>query len=117
MTGKNGGQTARMGQPLKELLVTGSEAEALPEMALGLRTVRLNARSLSDLELLAIGGYSPLDGFMTRADYLGAVKDMHLTSGEAWAMPITLAVSDADAAALKEGDEVALVDETGRAMA
>ncbi|HET8943362.1 MAG TPA: sulfate adenylyltransferase, partial [Dehalococcoidia bacterium] len=117
MTGKNGGQTARMGQPLKELLVTGSEAEALRETARGLRTVRLNARSLSDLELLAIGGYSPLDGFMTRADYLGAVNDMHLTSGEAWAMPITLAVSDADAAALKEGDEVALVDETGRAMA
>ncbi|HET9476049.1 MAG TPA: sulfate adenylyltransferase, partial [Dehalococcoidia bacterium] len=111
MTGKNGGQ------PLKELLVTGSEAEALRDTARGLPVLRLGARSLSDLELLAIGGYSPLDGFMTRADYLGAVNDMHLTSGEAWGMPITLAVSEEEAASLKDGDEVALADETGRAMA
>lgn len=111
MTGKNGGQ------PLKELLVTGAEAETLREKAVGLRLVRLSTRSLSDLELLAIGGYSPLDGFMTRADYLGAVNDMHLANGEPWAMPITLAVSDEEAASLKEGDEVGLADESGRAMA
>ncbi len=111
MTGKNGGQ------PLKELLVTGAEADALREKAAGLRTLRLSPRSLSDVELLAIGGYSPLDGFMTRADYLGAVNDMHLADGVAWAMPITLAVSEDDAASLKEGDEVALAGESGHAMA
>src|SRR3990172_5137051 len=111
MTGKNGGQ------PLKELLVTGAEADGLRDKARNLKTLRLSARSLSDVELLAIGGHSPLDGFMTRADYLGAVNDMHLASGEAWAMPITLAVSEDEAAALKEGDEVALADGSGHAMA
>jgi len=111
MTGKNGGQ------PLKELLVTGAEADALSAAAGGLTTLRLSARSLSDLELLAIGGYSPLDGFMTRADYLGAVNDMHLADGVAWAMPITLAVSEEEAASIKEGEEVALAGESGHAMA
>ena len=111
MTGKNGGQ------PPKELLVTGTEADALREKAAGLRTLRLSARSLSDVELLAIGGYSPLDGFMTSADYLGAVSDMHLSDGTAWAMPITLAVSEDEASSVREGEEVALADESGHAMA
>ena len=111
MTGKNGGQ------PLKELLVTGAEADTLREKAAGLRALRLSARSLSDVELLAIGGYSPLDGFMTRADYLGAVNDMHLSDGTAWAMPITLAVSEDEASSVREGEEVALADESGHAMA
>ncbi len=111
MTGKNGGQ------PLKELLVTGAEADALRERSRGLKTLRLSARSLSDLELLAIGGYSPLDGFMTRADYLGAVNDMHLSDGEPWAMPITLAVTEEDAASLKEGEQVALADESAHPLA
>jgi sulfate adenylyltransferase len=102
---------------LKELLVTGAEAEALRQRAAGLPAVRLNARTLSDLELLAVGGYSPLDGFMTRADYLGVVKDMRLTSGERWPMPITLAVSEDEASPIKEGSEVVVADESGRALA
>lgn len=107
MTGKNGGQ------PLKELLVSGTEADSLREKARGLPTLRLNARSLSDLELLATGGYSPLDGFMTRTDYLGTVNNMHLANSEPWSMPITLAVTEDEAASVKEGDEVALADESG----
>jgi sulfate adenylyltransferase len=104
-------------KPLKELLESGAGAEALRDKARSLRAVNLSARSLSDLELLAIGGYSPLDGFMTRADYLGVVNDMHMADGEAWSMPITLAVSEDKAASIKEGEEVALGDESGHAMA
>jgi sulfate adenylyltransferase len=102
---------------LKELLITGSEAAALRERAGTLPAVALNARTLSDLELLAVGGYSPLDGFMTRADYRGVVNEMRLASGEAWPMPITLAVSSEVATSIAAGIDVALTDDTGRCLA
>jgi len=105
------------GRPLKELLVTGPEAERLREKAQGLRALRLGARALSDLELLAVGGYSPLDGFMTRADYLSVVNEMRLADGEPWPMPVTLAVAEEEAAAIQEGQEVALSDEAGHVLA
>src|SRR3990172_3969397 len=98
---------------LVNLLVGGAEAEALRERAATLPAIRLSARSLSDLELLAVGGYSPLEGFMTEADYRGVVEEMRLASGLAWPMPITLAVSKEETAALREGREVVLADESG----
>jgi sulfate adenylyltransferase len=102
---------------LKELLVTGAEVDALRERAAGLPVVRLNARTISDLELLAVGGYSPLDGFMTQANYLGVVNEMTLTSGERWPMPITLAVSSDEAAAISDSSDVTIADESGRPLA
>jgi len=104
------------GGRLIDLLAAGDEAKSLRERAAGLRTVALNSRSLSDVELLATGGYSPLDGFMTQDDYRAVVDGMHLAGGLPWPMPITLAVSDEQAAAIKEGEEVALTDETGRIL-
>ncbi|MEE8370136.1 MAG: sulfate adenylyltransferase [Dehalococcoidia bacterium] len=105
------------GGQLIDLLVEGSEKEALRERAATLPTVRLSARALSDVELLATGGYSPLAGFMTEADYRGVVAGMRLASGLVWPMPITLAVSREEAAALREGTEVALTDEAGETLA
>jgi sulfate adenylyltransferase len=102
---------------LKELLVTDADADALRERAAGLPAIRLNARTLSDLELLAVGGYSPLDGFMTQADYRSVVNDMRLASGEGWSMPISLAVDAEQARSCGEGAEVALADESGRLLA
>jgi sulfate adenylyltransferase len=99
------------------LLIGGDEARALRERASALPTVRLNARTLSDLELLAVGGYSPLDGFMVRDDYLAVVNNMRLASGELWAMPITLAVSPEDAATAGESEDIALADESGKPLA
>ena len=78
-------------------------ASTLPQLEVG-------SRQLADLEMLAIGAYSPLRGFMTKADYLGSVNDMHLANGLPWSIPITLAVSTEQAAKLKEGTEVALVN-------
>jgi len=101
------------GGPLVDLLVSGREAEALRERSASLPVVHLSARSLSDLELLAIGGYSPLTGFMTEADYRSVVSDMHLASGVPWPMPITLAVSNSEGDAVAEGSEIALADESG----
>ena len=105
------------GGPLVDLLVPGSEADALRERAASLPVARLSSRSLSNLELLAVGGYSPLEGFMTQADYRSVVTDMHLASGLPWPMPITLAVSTAEADAIAEGSEIALSDENGTLLA
>ena len=76
--------------------------------------MRLGERQLNDVELLRVGGYAPLTGFMTRADYTRVVDEMHLADGAPWSMPITLAVDDATAAAVAEGDSLALLDQSGR---
>ena len=105
------------GGELLDLTVGGDEREALLERAPSLPTLRLNARSLSDLELLGNGGFSPLRGFMGRADYGSVVESMRLASGLPWSIPVTLAVSREESRELREGDEVALADEGGRALA
>ena len=74
----------------------------------------LTARQLCDLELLLSGGFSPLCGFMTRADYEGVCHDMRLNSGLLWPMPITLDVTGEFAKTLKPGSsKVALRDPEG----
>ncbi len=74
----------------------------------------LDRRTLSDLEMIAIGGFSPLTGFMGRADYAQVVESMHLDNGLAWSIPITLSVSEAVAASLQEGRLVRLDAPDGR---
>ena len=108
---------AAHGGPLIDLIVSGDNAKALRDRAGSLSSIALDSRTLSDLELLAVGGYSPLDGFMTHADYRSVVHEMHLTSGVPWSMPITLAVSPEQAASINEGDDVALTDESGCILA
>ncbi len=73
-------------------------------------------RPLSDLEMIAVGAFSPLTGFMTQADYKGVVKDMHLASGAPWSLPVTLSASRDDAKRF-EGKQIALTDEAGNALA
>src|SRR2546421_6185714 len=89
----------------------------LQERARGLPEITVGSRQLADLEMLAIGAYSPLSGFMKRADYLGVVNDMHLENGLPWSVPITLSVTSEQAASLKEGSQVALVNEQGTLQA
>jgi hypothetical protein len=64
---------------------------------------------MSDVALLAVGAYGPLEGFMGEADYRGVLRDMRLANGLPWMVPITLAVRKAAADALREGREIALV--------
>jgi len=64
----------------------------------------------SDLEMIAVGAFSPLNGFMTKEDYDRVIDDMRLSNGLPWTIPVTLPVDDDTAAGLKEGQEVALVD-------
>ena len=78
----------------------------------GLETVSLTSRELSDLDMLASGALSPLEGFMGRADYERVIEEMHLSNGLPWALPVCLAVD-----AAPSGDRVALADESGRPVA
>ncbi|WP_191268914.1 sulfate adenylyltransferase [Neobacillus kokaensis] len=71
--------------------------------------VELEPLELSDLELLANGAYSPLEGFMGKADYESVVHHMRLANGLPWSLPITLAVSEQKAAEIKIGDTIKLV--------
>jgi len=89
----------------------------LQERARGLPEITVGSRQLADLEMLAIGAYSPLSGFMKRADYLGVVNNMHLENGLPWSVPITLSITSEQATSLKEGSQVALVNEQGTLQA
>jgi sulfate adenylyltransferase len=84
-----------------------SKADSLPQ-------VTLDDRAFSDLVMIAIGGFSPLTGFMGQADYEPVVTDMRLASGLPWAVPVTLSVEEAVAEPLTIGGLVRLNDSTGR---
>ncbi|HIC89176.1 MAG TPA: sulfate adenylyltransferase [Anaerolineae bacterium] len=90
----------------------GSLREAALERARGMQKVYLSPMSVSDLELIGVGAYSPLTGFMTRNLYESVLEDMRLPNGLAWTIPITLPVPREVANQLREGEEVALVERT-----
>jgi sulfate adenylyltransferase len=82
------------------------KAEVLPR-------VQLSDRSISDLQMIAIGALSPLKGFMGEADYRSVVKEMRLSNGIPWSVPITLSVSEAVADKFKQGALVRLDSPAG----
>jgi sulfate adenylyltransferase len=99
------------GGTLVSLLAQGEQAEALREGLRSLPRLRLSPRTIADLELLTVGGFSPLTGFMTRREYDSVLEDMRLPNGTVWSMPVTLAVSTEESAAIEEGCQVALTIE------
>ena len=84
-----------------------SKADFLPR-------VQLDDRAVSDLEMIAIGAFSPLTGFMNQEDYDRTVTEMRLANGLVWSIPITLSVSEEVASRLKEGDLLRLDNPAGR---
>lgn len=73
------------------------------------KEVHIDAIALSDLELIATGAYSPLQGFMGREDYERVLEEMRLANGLVWSLPITLPVAEEEASHLKEGERVKLI--------
>jgi sulfate adenylyltransferase len=101
------------GGKLQELYLTESGAEAEKIAARDYPSWDLTDRQLCDLELLLNGAFSPLDGFLCRADYDSVLASMRLSSGLVWPMPINLDVSVEFAARIREGDRIALRDPEG----
>ena len=98
------------GGALVDRVLRGVVREAALEKAASLKKIPLGPTSISDLELVAVGAFSPLTGFMTQDDYSRVVEDMHLSNGLVWTIPITLAVSRQQADELREGEEITLME-------
>jgi sulfate adenylyltransferase len=95
---------------LRPLLLTGTELTEAKQKAGGLPRVRMNSRETSDLVMLGIGAFTPLTGFMGKADWKSVCDACVTADGVFWPMPLTLSTTTDQGDALKEGQEVALID-------
>ena len=98
------------GGDLKPLLLEGDALAAEQSRAKGLPKVEVSSREAGDIIMLGIGGFTPLTGFMTRADWEGVCDGMKMASGLFWPIPITLSTDEATAKGINEGNDIALVD-------
>ncbi|MFN2338413.1 MAG: sulfate adenylyltransferase, partial [Gammaproteobacteria bacterium] len=98
------------GGGLKPLLLVGDALAAEQQRAAGLPKVNVSSREAGDIIMMGIGGFTPLDGFMTHADWEGVCDGMKMANGLFWPIPVTLSTDEATAKGLKEGDDVALFD-------
>jgi len=103
--------------PIPELFVSADQAQALKAEAGSMTSWDLTARQACDLELLMNGGFFPLKGFNSQADYEGVVDKMRLADGTLWPMPITLDVSEKFAEGIAPGSRIALRDAEGVILA
>jgi sulfate adenylyltransferase len=100
---------------LMPLLLEGNALQAETEKAKTLKQIKITTRETSDLIMMGIGAFTPLTGFMKKADWQGVCDKCMMADGTFWPIPITLSTDDEG---IKEGDELALVDEeTGTTIA
>ena len=108
---------ALLHSPIPELYVSPESAQKLKVEAGNMPSWDLSARQVCDLELLMNGGFAPLKGFLTEADYDGVVETMRLADGSLWPMPITLDVTEKFAEGIAPGTDIALRDAEGVILA
>jgi sulfate adenylyltransferase len=101
------------GGTLVDLLVPEGDRAKLADEARNFPKVVVNLRELSDLEMLAVGALSPLTGFQGESDYTSILETMHLSSGPAWTIPVTLSLTDDEAKRIGGADAVTLVAQEG----
>jgi sulfate adenylyltransferase len=105
------------GGELKPLLMQGEAKKAELARAASLPQVRISSRETGDLIMMGIGGFTPLEGFMTLADWEGVCDGYKMANGLFWPIPVTLSTDKTIADGLKVGGDIALVDsETGTIM-
>ncbi|ANE46815.1 sulfate adenylyltransferase [Paenibacillus swuensis] len=106
------------GGTLINRIAEGQERDELLELVPTLKSISVNTWTISDLDLIGVGAFSPLTGFMNEDDYRSVVDHMRLANGAVWSIPITLAVEETVAAGIAQGERVALIgDEDGIAYA
>ena len=105
-------------QTVKPLLLPEAERAEEAKRASTLKRIPLDSRAVSDVFMLAMGAYTPLDGFMGHDDWRGSCLDMKLSNGVFWPIPITLPVNKDLADSIHSQEEVTLIDEeTGDILA
>ncbi len=105
--------TTPHGGRLIDRILSPDQAEEVSDRASRLPGIRLDARALSDFEMIVQGAFSPLEGFMGRSDYESVVATMRLANGLPWSLPITLPVGDQAQGGIRAGSELALRDADG----
>lgn len=105
------------GKGLTCCLLEGAALEKEKKKAESLKKITLSPREEGDLIMMGIGGFSPLTGFMTKADWKGVCDNFLMADGTFWPIPVTLSSDKADADKIKKGEEIALVSEDGEIMA
>lgn len=103
--------------PLAGVFIDPAKREAALQEAHTLPQIILSPLSISDVELLGNGAYTPLTGFLNKADYASVVDTMHLVNGSVWSIPITLPVDREFANSIKDGQRVALTEPDGHILA
>src|SRR3712207_854701 len=104
------------GGTLVNRVLQGSALESAKQEAGGLPAITLSAREAFDLEMIAIGAFSPLTGFMGQADFTRVCKEMRLANGLVWPIPVVLSPGDDVTHKINVGQRVALKDEKGRVL-
>ena len=97
------------GKGLVCCLLEGKALEDEKKKAAGLKQIEISSRTKGDLIMMGIGGFSPLNGFMNKADWKSVCEKMTIADGTFWPVPVTLDVSADEAKSIKPGEEVALV--------
>ncbi|MCG3156589.1 MAG: Sulfate adenylyltransferase [bacterium] len=104
------------GGTLVDRVLRGHEKEEALKRAQKMKKIPLGEVAISDLQMIAMGAMSPLTGFLNKEDYDSVVHTMHLKSGYVWSIPVTLPVPDEIAGGVHVGEEVALIEMSGRIL-
>ncbi len=91
-------------------VLTGHKRERVLSELKEYPSIIVGDERIMDAELIATGGYTPIEGFLTKKDFEGVVENMHLLNGSPWTMPIVLPLDEKAAAKVKEGDDIAILD-------
>src|SRR5438477_7852290 len=106
------------GLGLRPLQVEDGRAAELRRRAQAFPRLQISSREKGDLVMLGIGGFTPLEGFMGRADWQSVCDQYRIASGVFWPIPITLSVDAETAKSISPGGEIALTDpESGAPLA
>ena len=95
---------------LKPLLLSGGQLQEEKQRAQGLKRITISSREVGDLIMMGIGGFTPLEGFMTHSDWQGVCDGMKMSNGLFWPIPITLSTDQSSADEISLGDDIALYD-------